>query len=505
MSLLSDFFSEEYNTQREQWEKSLMSELKLDQIQSKTTKKSLDAGNWPTLSLESSKTSHLPVSEHWKKAAQTYVHSQLENVEEWLNEDLEAGVRAFYFYRETLTDGAWNKIQEVLNKFPKKNEVDVYVIGSEKIKTAFEVHSDGGNNVQELALLATKYIESLEESETTLGIYVDSQFFKNIAKIRALKLLIQKINTEAGVSKKTKVIALTSFREWTLFERYSNMLRNNAAVASAYIAGADSVQSSGYQTLLEIETGVLDKEHNERSRRMARNTSHILALESMLGIVQDAAYGSYHLESLSSQYAQDAWEIMQKILPLKGDERKSFIQELTNPVREARMDLVRTRKHVLAGMNDFPDMKEKLLLAKTPEAKFFRVAREFEALRLKMEKNTKKPKVHIALYGEYSALSARINFVKNYFELLGLEVNDPSHTKHDMDSFIKDIHARSEEILVLCAADDQYPVIQDKIAEIKNPFRFIAGKVEVKGFDPIFGGQNVYSVLEKLVDQWGQK
>ena len=482
-----------------------MSELKLEQVQSKTIKKSLDAGTWPTLSLESPAVAHLPATQPWKKAAQTYVHVNPDKVEAWLNEDLEAGVRAFYFYRETMSDKAWTKIQDVIKNYPKKDEVDLFVIGDESLKTAFEVHGAGGNNAQELALLATKFIESLEEKETTLGVYIDSQFFKNIAKIRALKLLIKKIQDEAHVTKKTSILGLTSFREWTLFERYSNMLRNDAAVASAYIAGADSVQSSGYQTLLEIETGAFDDEHNERSRRMARNTSHILALESMLGIVQDAAFGSYHLESLSHQYAKEAWEIMQKILPLKGEERANFIAELVKPVREARLELVRTRKHVLAGMNDFPDVKEKLLLSDKPKEKFFRVSREFENIRLMMEKNTKKPKVHIALYGEYAALSARINFVKNYFELLGLEVNDPSHTKHDFDSFVKDIHGRPEEILVLCAADDQYPLIQDKITDIKNPFRFVAGKAEVKGFEAIFGGQNIYAVLEKLAAQWGQK
>jgi methylmalonyl-CoA mutase len=504
VSLISDFFEEDCNTLRVQWETTLKSELKIDQIESKTTKKTMESGLWPTLSLESLTPSHLPSLTAWKKSAQTYTKISTDKLASLIQEDLDAGVRSFFF-PQSLDKKAEAIIQATIQHFSDHQDVDVFILGR-NVLTAEEVHAQGGKNIQELALLAAKLIENLGNENVQLGVYVDGQFFKNIAKIRALKLLVQKILTEAGSHQKVSVIALTSLREWTLYERYSNLLRNDTAVASAYIAGADSIQSTGYQTLFDLEfPDLVDDEHSERSRRMARNTSHILALESMLGIVQDAAYGSYHLESLSENYASEAWTLMQKILPLEPTQRKIFLDHEIKPVREARLELVKTRKHILAGMNDFPNAKEKLEIKKLPQGSFFRVSREFENLRLMMENSSTKPRVFIALYGDYALLSARINFVKNYFEILGLEVNDPAHTKHDYETFAQELKTRQEEIVVICSTDDEYALIAPQLATLKQTEKFVAGKVSVPGFESLYAGQNVYQVLEGIVSRWGSK
>lgn len=507
MSSLITFFETDFNTQREQWEKAILAELKIPEIGSKAHKKLLNGSSWPTLSLESKTEVQLSSNEVWKKASTTISHSDVKNIAMEIAEDLKGGVRNFFFHAEALDDAKWKEISAAIKKHQPLDEIEVFVLGSSKFQSSdFKVisniisgqnfHDQGAHSIQELALLTKNLIENKEAGDVYLGVYVDSHFFHNIAKIRAAKLLAHKVLEETKSNRKIKVVALTSYVGWTLFERYSNMLRNETAVASAYIAGADHIQSAGYNTILELETeSILDSEHTDRSRRMARNTSHVLALESMLGVVEDAAYGSFHLENLTQALCEEAWKLMQTLLS------GADISQDISLVREKRLEMIKTRKTVLSGTNDFPDVKEHLKLKlKTP--KVFRTARVFEELRLKMEEIKTRPAVYVALFGEYGALNGRLNFVKNYFELLGLTVHEPGHSEMDLEHFKKDLSARKEEIIVLCSLDDQYPSLVEASALVKTNHKYIAGKFEMAGCKNLFAGQNVYEVLNNLVSSF---
>ncbi len=506
MSSLTSYFETSFNNQQEQWEKSLLAELKLTEVGSKTIKKLISGQNWPTLSLKAKNEIRLTTEEAWKKASITYVQLEPSEIAFVIKEDLKSGVRNFFFHQEALSSQKWQEIEKTLCDFTRPEELEVFILGvgdyrSSKIKVVShfisgkDVHDQGGHSIQELATLSHNLVKKLETLNEIvyLGVYVDSHFFHNIAKIRAAKLLAKKILLEAQKDVTIKVVALTSYQGWTLYERFSNILRNETAVASAYIGGADHVQSAGYNAIFELETdNHPEKEHVERSRRLARNTTHILALESMLGVVEDAAYGSFHIENLTEALCEESWKLMQSLLTGANLER-----EVTK-VREKRLEMVKTRKVIMSGMNDYPDVKEHLNL-QFKISTVFRVARIFEELRLRMEKNPERPKVYVALYGEYSALNARLNFVKNYFELLGLEVHEPGQTMMDLNILKKDLATRREEIIVLCSLDEHYPTLQEIASQVNTPYRFIAGKYEMNSFQNLFAGQNVYEVLENLV------
>lgn len=506
MSVLSKLSSAEFNTQREQWENLLKAELKLPDVGSKTLKKSVDGGVWPTLSLSCEQSVQLSVKETWKRSAQTYV-TMTNTVEADIRQDISHGVRTFFFFKEYLSQESWKRISIALSDSGKVKELEVYLLGNKSFATGAvpfntideaelfsgrKSHDEGGTIVQELALMTCELIERLESAGevVSLGVFTDSQFFRNIAKLRAARLLALKVLQESKSKKEVSLLALSSYREWTLYERYSNMLRNDAAVASALIGGADHVQSSGYNVLFEFG-GSFPGEHHERSLRMARNSSHILALESMLGVVQDAAFGSFHLEGLTHHFAQEAWKEMQTLIGLDPTERERRVQEEAGKVRETRLKELRTRKHVLAGINDFPDSKERLFIQTLPSFGFFRLAEGFESLRVKMENAKNRPSVYVGVFGDYAALNARLNFVKNYFQLLGLEVQEV---------LTADELAAKEGIAVLCAQDDDYPKFSE--LKLKAQDKFIAGKIEIPGHINLYAGQDVLSVLEGIVKRW---
>jgi hypothetical protein len=501
------FFEDEFKDDLKDWEHTLLKELKLPEIGNKSKKEMMSGAYWPTLSIQHNSIAHLSPSLSWKKASTTYFKIY-PDIELTLLEDLNAGVKNFFFMDSELSAQNWQKIENVLCQYHTPSELEVFCLNknipkNNKLKvintliTGHEVHLLGGDVIHELATVAQKVIHS-NDDELYVGVYLGTSFFQNIAKIRAVRLLCSKILQEKKSKVPFRVVALTSFEGWTLFERYSNILRNEASVASAFIGGADHIQSTGYNTLFETEvTLVPDDEHRERSMRMARNTSHILALESMLGIVEDASHGSYHLENLTHYYSLESWNLMQR---LEGGEDLS--PEIIR-TREKKLQMIKFRKKIFSGINDYPDASERLGIELKP-ASYFRAPRAFEELRLKMEK-INRPKVYVALFGDYAGLNARLNFTKNYFGLLGLEVIDSGTSDFDKEHFKLNLSKRDEEIVVLCSSDDDYPQLKDITQVIKTKNRFVAGKYEIDTCKNIFSGQNIYDGLKEILTTFGEQ
>ncbi len=509
MSDLTNFFESDFSSDLKTWEDLLKGELKLADPGPKTFKKSTELGPWPVLGLKSSPFPELPLGRSWKKTSQTYAVVDLSSIQEELKEDLESGVLSFFFYKEALNDEKWQKIVSTLDSHKDQSEIEVILLGQMPFKIGATktnvidesdfssgrfVHDLGGDSITELALMTLQLIRNLQSKsqDARIEVLVDSQFFKNIAKIRAAKMLALKVLETLKLSNEITLVALNSFRDWTFYERYTNILRNNVSLASAFIGGADIIQSVGYQFLFELN-GVMDKEHHDRSRRIARNTAHVLSLESMLGVVQDAVSGSFQIDNLADHYATKAWGKMQEMLPLSEENLSRFIQKSCAPIVEERKEVLHLRKRIVSGINDFSNVKEKINLNNIPDFDFFRVSHHLESLRLQVENLKKKPSVYIGIFGDHATLNTRLNFIRNYFELIGLDVFEETDLQ---------IIERKKEIVVICAADDDYSKLDLKL-EARH--QFVAGKIPVPGMINIFSGQNVFEVLEQLVKSWSKE
>lgn len=488
---------------REAWEKALQAELKITDVNPKLTKKSVE-GIFDILATQP-RGQVIPNQTPWKKASQTYIIADAA-FESSLKDDLAHGVRLFFF-APSFDLQILARAKEVLKSHADAKDIEVIELGekSESRISALEIAKGGGTHLQELSLLTLRLIEWAQARPTAKSlevlISVDNHYFQSIAKIRALREIANRVFSELNRSVSLRLISTVNLREWTLYDSYNNLLRNSASVAAALVGGADAIQTLGYTTPFEIEATV-DAENLERSRRMARNTTHILSLESMLGMVQDAAAGSFHLESLTEHFCSESWKAMQQWIQCSHAEQDAHFEKEVAATRAERTKQFNRRQLVLSGVNEYPNVKEQLNLKAPLKGTGFRVAREFEQLRLQVESMAKKPVVRILFWGDYAALNARLNFTKNYFELLGLEVLEPGHSVQDEAAFTAWMkQGNVNEIHVLCAKDEEYPQLVSWLGAQgrSNLANYVAGKVSLEGFDSIFGGQDVYPVLEKLV------
>jgi len=368
------------------------------------------------------------------------------------------------------------------------------------------IHNSGGSVTQEMTygicLYKALLEEGIENESIALRVSVDSMLFLNIAKLKSLRFLIEKISQEFNLEGTPFIVGTNSLREQTLYDPWNNILRNSTSSMAQILGGADFVSCRPYDYLFSKLT---IENPSPLAYRYARQTLNILLEESHLTKVLDPSLGSHYIENIMHNLIKNSW-----ISILNWDERnflenaKDFAKAV-EAIGKARLKEVRNRKKVITGVNQFAASdqnieslyKKKWRLVELSFG-FFplrRVASEFEMLRVNYEFSEDKVSALIVTHGELAKINARLNFVQNIFDLIGLEYTVKS---------LEDINGKDREsdLITLCAMDDDY---SDLIAkDFQAEMILIAGKKKNINNAPdnyieMFNGMDVYKVLEQIV------
>lgn len=186
---------------------------------------------------------------------------------------------------------------------------------------------------------------------------IGSDFFMELAKVRALRVLWSQVLAAAGipeVAAEVRVHARTSRRAQTLLDAHVNMLRVTTQAMSAVLGGVDSLHVSPFDEV--------DSVPDEFSRRIARNVQLLLAHECHFDQVQDPAGGSWYVEKLTGDLAETAWGHFQDIEKQGGiiaSLGSGKVQEMVAAVAASRTERLGTRRDVLIGTNQYANATEK--------------------------------------------------------------------------------------------------------------------------------------------------
>lgn len=240
-------------------------------------------------------------------------------------------------------------------------------------------HDGGGNAVHELAFslaTGTAYIRAMQEREIDIDVIaprirfsfsLGSNFFMEIAKLRAARILWTKIVTAFGGSEASAKMIMhgrTSYWTKTVYDPYVNMLRTTTEAFAGVIGGVDSLHASPFDEAIG--------EADEFSRRIARNTQLLLKEEAHLGKTIDPAGGSWYIEVLTDQLARKAWELFQHIEAKGGMVRAledGIPQQHIAELACTRKQNIGFRKERIVGTNIYANMKEKPLLRASVDEK----------------------------------------------------------------------------------------------------------------------------------------
>lgn len=213
----------------------------------------------------------------------------------------------------------------------------------------------GASIVQQLAFSLAKIKELVETfdveilDELIIKIAVGPQYFFEIAKIRALKILVYQLSKELGKPCIPYIYAETSLRNKAKNDEENNLIRSTLELASAMIAGADAVYSRNFK--LENPT--------ELSAELSFKQQIVLAYESIINVFDDAANGSYFVEDCTQQLAEKAWNLFVEIEEKGGYLellKQKEIQKMVALHAKTEQQWVAEGKIKLIGVNLYPQL-----------------------------------------------------------------------------------------------------------------------------------------------------
>jgi methylmalonyl-CoA mutase len=351
------------------------------------------------------------------------------------------------------------------------------------------VHAAGGSEAQELAFAlasALSYLRALEGAafplEEARGMILfrlaaDADQFLTMAKFRAVRRLWARVEAACGLqSRPIFVSAETAWRMLTTRDPWVNLLRASVAVFSAGLGGANAVSVLPFTAALGLPDGF--------ARRIARNTQLVLLEESNLAKVADPAAGSGAIEDLTQKLCPAAWTLFQKIEAsggLASALEQGLVQREIAGVRAKREQAVATRRNVLTGTSEFPDIAEVpvsvLDVAPVPAAppagavRFeplpsIRLSEPYERLRDKSDRLLRdtgaRPRIFLANLGPLAAFNARATWAKNFFEAGGIEaVTNEGFPKSprggtDLDALTAAFRSSGAKLACICSSDEIY-------------------------------------------------
>lgn len=170
----------------------------------------------------------------------------------------------------------------------------------------------GANIVQQLAYALAQsndyfnlFKDELKQKTIMVKFAIGSNYFFEIAKIRAFRKLFQILAKEYELEETCHILTIPSKRNKTIYDYNVNLLRTTTECMSAVLGGANAVCNLPYDALYH--------KSNEFGERISRNQLLILKEESYFDVVENAADGTYYIERLTDELAEKALSVFKDI------------------------------------------------------------------------------------------------------------------------------------------------------------------------------------------------
>ncbi|HQE33784.1 MAG TPA: methylmalonyl-CoA mutase [Flavobacterium alvei] len=242
--------------------------------------------------------------------------------------------------------------------------------------------------------------------------------FMEIAKMRAGRMIWAKIVKQFN-PKDEKSLALrthcqTSGWSLTMQDPFNNVARTTIEAAAAAFGGTQSLHTNALDEAIALPT--------DFSARIARNTQIYLQEETKITKTVDPWAGSFYVESLTNEIAQNAWKLIEEIEELGGMTKaiesgipKLRIEEAAAK-KQARID---SNQDLIVGINKYRLKKEDPLQILDVDNQMVRQQQIEQLEKIKSRRNTEKVQLSLkkltlcAQTGEGNLLEIAIEAARN--------------------------------------------------------------------------------------------
>jgi methylmalonyl-CoA mutase len=208
-------------------------------------------------------------------------------------------------------------IEYTARKMPKFNSISI---------SGYHMQEAGATAVQELAFTIADGLEyvraalarglTIDEFAGRLSFFfaIGMNFFMEVAKLRAARLLwarvIGQFDPQKPNSSMLRTHCQTSGVSLTEQDPYNNIVRTTVEALAAVLGGTQSLHTNSFDEAIALPS--------EFAARVARNTQLILAEETGVTKVVDPLGGSYYVEALTANLAEEAWKLIEEVEALGG-------------------------------------------------------------------------------------------------------------------------------------------------------------------------------------------
>ncbi len=251
-------------------------------------------------------------------------------------------------------------IEFTANEMPKFNSISI---------SGYHMQEAGANLVQELAFTLAdgrEYVRTaiaagmdVDKFAPRLSFFfaIGMNFFMEASKLRAARLLWHRIMSEFEPknpkSSMLRTHCQTSGVSLQEQDPYNNVVRTAYEAMAAALGGTQSLHTNALDEAIALPT--------DFSARIARNTQLILQEETGVTNVVDPLAGSYYVEKLTHDLAEEAWNLIEEVEALGGMTKavasgmpKLRIEEAA-ATRQAKID---RGTEVIVGVNKYRLDKE---------------------------------------------------------------------------------------------------------------------------------------------------
>ena len=251
-------------------------------------------------------------------------------------------------------------IEFTSKEMPKFNSISI---------SGYHMQEAGANLVQELAFTLAdgrEYVRAalargmdVDDFAGRLSFFfaIGMNFFMEAAKLRAARMLWHRIMEGFGAKKASSLMLRTHCQTSgvSLQEQdpYNNVIRTAYEAMAAVLGGTQSLHTNALDEAIALPT--------EFSARIARNTQLILQEETGVTKVIDPLAGSYYVEALTAQLADEAWKLMEEVEAMGGMTKAVATGMPKLRIEESaarRQAMIDRGEEVIVGVNKYRKDKE---------------------------------------------------------------------------------------------------------------------------------------------------
>ena len=191
--------------------------------------------------------------------------------------------------------------------------------------------------------------------------------FATMAMLRAARVMWGRVVAASGGSGPAAAQYQHAVTDEAMYSRrdpWVNLLRGAAAALAAGTGGADAVTVLPFDYAAAAMPGGL-------GARLARNTQLLLLEEAQIGRTFDPAGGSFYVESLTRELAEQGWRAFQAVEAAGGimaGLADGTLAEAIESSWNARLAALGTRRQAVTGVSDFPLLEEPVSAGREAQA-----------------------------------------------------------------------------------------------------------------------------------------